>query len=624
MKKSLLISACAFTCMAAAAQLQPVSDKFESYKTDFRTFEINNGQERSGATRGTGTMEFSNAGDPSNCYSLKGVNLKSYLYIASELSVAEQAPFIGCSITAVTFYTPVNDNNVNPITKAGAFVMADKGTLPAFTNVTLSSEGLKKTRVELTTPVEITGEAPLVYGYRFAYSAQCYYLIVDENVTNANTCLAANTSKAADVPTFYNYADQIGSACISIEITGNLPDNVAVLKGVEFSPYYPQGTFSYDVSLKNAGGNSIENVSIMTQAGDVTVENTYTLPNFILPGAEGKFTVDNIQTPAPGIYNTKVSLTKVNGVALAAPLEATGTLTTYDDGYPRKTVIEEGTGAWCQYCPSGIVMMEFLKENYPDLIRIAVHNGDRMALSNYQGFISTYTPGLPAAIANRAVDFAPQYMLGDDNPAYYKQVYDYFNSFPSYADVDFDVSISENLKTITFNTNTKFAIDSEIPHALVCVVVEDGIGPYDQSNGFSGRSYGGLMTPWCNAGGSVSTIYNEVARGVNKWDGDNSPFAQGIKSDVNYWYQIPVKLTVVPKDQIYPVVMVVNTQTGEVIQAKQITVDAIAAVENIESVEDAGVVEYYTLDGCKVSGENLASGIYIKKSNGSTTKILVK
>lgn len=52
----------------------------------------------------------------------------------------------------------------------------------------------------------------------------------------------------------------------------------------------------------------------------------------------------------------------------------------------------------------------------------------------------------------------------------------------------------------------------------------------------------------------------------------------------------------------------------------------VTGVENIEQTiaEDDAKVEYYTLQGLKVTKENLTQGVYIKKSAGKAVKVLVK
>lgn len=49
----------------------------------------------------------------------------------------------------------------------------------------------------------------------------------------------------------------------------------------------------------------------------------------------------------------------------------------------KKVVIEEGTGAWCQNCPLGIIALEHLEKQMPDnVISIGIHNNVPTTSSN--------------------------------------------------------------------------------------------------------------------------------------------------------------------------------------------------------------------------------------------------
>mgnify|MGYP001000646560 CR=1 FL=1 len=78
-------------------------------------------------------------------------------------------------------------------------------------------------------------------------------------------------------------------------------------------------------------------------------------------------------------------------------------LTIDANAVPRRYLVEDHTGGWCQYCPIGIEAIEKLRENHKDLIiPIAAHSGDAMenefsrALSTKFGISS-----FPSGIINR-------------------------------------------------------------------------------------------------------------------------------------------------------------------------------------------------------------------------------
>ena len=56
--------------------------------------------------------------------------------------------------------------------------------------------------------------------------------------------------------------------------------------------------------------------------------------------------------------------------------------TSVTTGGQRYTVIEDVTGAWCQYCPDGTVVQEEALAQYPKAIGTALHNADKMVFTD--------------------------------------------------------------------------------------------------------------------------------------------------------------------------------------------------------------------------------------------------
>ena len=68
----------------------------------------------------------------------------------------------------------------------------------------------------------------------------------------------------------------------------------------------------------------------------------------------------------------------------------------------QKAVLEEFTGAWCQYCPDGAVIAEQIDQNQANAIVYAVHSGDAMEVTVGTDMASFYNPAFPEALINRA------------------------------------------------------------------------------------------------------------------------------------------------------------------------------------------------------------------------------
>ena len=73
----------------------------------------------------------------------------------------------------------------------------------------------------------------------------------------------------------------------------------------------------------------------------------------------------------------------------------------------KNVLIEESTGTWCTYCPSGIYYIDSLQHEYDNVITIAVHNGnDPMAYEEYANELGL-TAAPSANIGRRYNEKAP-------------------------------------------------------------------------------------------------------------------------------------------------------------------------------------------------------------------------
>ncbi|MER3328814.1 MAG: thioredoxin family protein, partial [Candidatus Kapaibacterium sp.] len=73
-------------------------------------------------------------------------------------------------------------------------------------------------------------------------------------------------------------------------------------------------------------------------------------------------------------------------VLMAITIAITGMFATQTaDAAKRKMVVEDHTGAWCGFCTRGMESLEKLEDEFgEEVITVAVHNGDAMAISSYQ------------------------------------------------------------------------------------------------------------------------------------------------------------------------------------------------------------------------------------------------
>lgn len=175
------------------------------------------------------------------------------------------------------------------------------------------------------------------------------------------------------------------------------------------------------------------------------------------------------------------------------------TLNTYTVSFlfapTKRTVIEEGTGMWCGWCPLGIVAMERLKEKYPDnFIGIAVHYDDILEVDGYKPelIFSSY----PSGWVNRKYEVDPMIKVEENGKEHYTMLNGGFETalleeqkITPIADITLTGTIENN--TVSVTATTCFA--ANIPNAnyqLAFIVVEDNMegANYYQSNYISGKT----------------------------------------------------------------------------------------------------------------------------------------
>ena len=249
--------------------------------------------------------------------------------------------------------------------------------------------------------------------------------------------------------------------------------------------------------------------------------------------------------------------------------------------FPRRIVMEEGTGTWCGYCVAGIETIERLKKDYPDnFIAIALHNGDEMSgPENYRPIENLFT-GYPSSVINR---------LSIQYPAY-PDLIPIIEKDKDNADAKISASATYALKdssSIIVTTKTVFGYsDPNMPeYRIAYVVVEDKVGPYVQNNNYSGSALDetDYMYEWSQKAGRVKMEYNDVARGIyGSSNGVKGSVPSAVKEGEEYEYLYNVKLpkNIQDKKNIRIITLLINNESGEIINADQTSVLYDKSLEN--------------------------------------------
>ena len=413
---------------------------------------------------------------------------------------------------------------------------------------------------------------------------------------------------------------------------GNFQDNCVTVDDFEQNVVVQGQQVNVPIKITNQGANDVSSISytIGTDGGSTTEEKTVSVGPLALNG----FTTLNIpfasDEQARKLQKT-FTVTQVNGNPNTAKKSSgQGFLISVKKKQSVTPVIEEFTGTWCGWCPRGIVGMDKVHEAYGDqVVQIAAHSGDIMAISEYQPVINTYTEGYPNSITDRRYVADPSYstLVATLNKAFARV---------AQGSIDLQAEWSSNFKTkVVFNTTTRFSYnDDDGQYGIAYLLVEDGLtgtgSNWSQTNYYSGQTVGGDMTWWCQAASTVTGItYNHVVvagwEALNGVNGSVNPtIVADEEQEYSYSASISGKSLIQDKTKLKAVVLLIDRATGMIVNAAQSAIaDFGTAVSTVQGAEKNAQRDVYDLSGRKLSVSQKGINI-IRMNDGTVKKVLMK
>ena len=529
------------------------------------------------------------------------------------------------SIQAIRVYLPGNViSNLSNMKIWISKELPSKITEADFTQTTLGTLVAGANDFKLRTPYEVNNE-----GFYIGYCVKSTtgYFIRCGGTDAANSFFVGNPEAGMSWSDLNG--NGLGKLAFQILVEGgNFPSNCVTAQDFG-QPMVLQGEdASVPVTFTNLGKDPIETISytISTEGGSTTDEKELSLNSLPLNGQK------TVAIPFASEQETRkfqktLTITQVNGKPnTASKNTATGFLITLKDKKPVTPVIEEFTGTWCGWCPRGMVGMEKVHEQYGDqVVQIAAHSGDVMAISDYQSVISTFTEGYPNSITDR------RYMA---DPSYSSLQEVLKMSFARLTQASIALSAewdSEEQKGVVFNTTTRFAYSEEGgKYGIAYVLVEDGLkgtgSNWAQANYYSGNGTG-EMAWWGKQGSSVSGVeYNHVVvaawSALNGVDGSVDPVIDAdTPQEYSYTASIANKSLIQDKTKLKAIVLLIDRVSGQIVNAAQSPIsDYGTGIETVRDAQRAANSEIYDLSGRQITNHRLTKGLYIKGGK----KVLIK
>lgn len=317
---------------------------------------------------------------------------------------------------------------------------------------------------------------------------------------------------------------------------------------------------------------------------------------------------------------------KVNGAEPSATVTTAASVTTHallpENGYDKKMVVEEATSSICGWCVRGIVGMEKMFENYGNeaFIPISAHSRhdkykEETSPVNYDDFWDRYITHNPTCLVNRNF----RYGITDPNFQNLEWIYSKEISKRAIAEIRLK-GYEQTDGCLSIDSEVSFACpEEEGNYSVAYVLTEDNVGPYVQSNAYSGSEQ--EMGGWETLPKSVRTYYQFVARAISDFDGTPLIASGRVEQGKVYSHSDRVSLEKVSDmSRVAVIGMVINDKTGRIENAVRMPLKDMqgASVEDI--MTDDSPVEYYDLSGRRLSSCP-ASGFYIEKKGAAVRKV---
>lgn len=472
----------------------------------------------------------------------------------------------------------------NQIRGISVFLTAKSKTLSVFIASSLTGERLYEqsvgdgnigwNEVMLTTPFDLTAN-DIYVGYTCTGKNQIGFAS-GPSVENASWLEAGGE--------WQNYVKEgWGSLGINVLLGGDqMPENYLTLGTLDYAYAEINKSFVLSGYVKNEGLGTVENFDLNYKVG--AIEGTTNIIMNLSPSDKGEFEITVPALTEAGDFDSKVTITNVNGVSNEnlTSNSAISKVTCIEIAYPRKVVLEEGTGTWCGWCPRGMVAMKLMKEKYPETsIGIAIHSGDKMSTSTYS---TKFFTGYPSSVVNRKSEYVgdPYYDMED----YYKKE----AKIPAQIGISVVGDyINADQKILRATSTTTFGLAKDnANYKITFVIIENGVTGYTQTNSYAGGNYG-EMGGFEKLPGTVPAdkiVYDEVARGIFPYDGIKNSVPTNVVKGESYTYtaEITLPTTIQNKANIELIALLLDGKTGEIINANKIEAKDLTIGTSIESI----------------------------------------
>lgn len=442
-------------------------------------------------------------------------------------------------------------------------------------------------------------------------------------------------------PYWENYGIMGKSLIMQVLLGGQLFENA--VRPADFGTHQAihGETVSVPVTLRNFGTAAVSSIDYAIDTRSRKGEEKHLDLSSPLAGNGSKAIVEfpfETDTYTGNVKKT-LRITKVNGVANETEAQATGALFEMTRRVEPRLLFEEYTGTWCVNCPRGMVGVEMLHHDFGErIVTMAVHNGDPMALSDYD-FTMSLVKGYPSALINRNLELDPYYGTSSNTPyAVHDDVERLLQGAKAPAELNVQAAWNSDSTNIDITSRTTFLFDSNnANYALGYVLLADSLhnnaSGWLQKNGYAdlaGSIDDPNLLPWTLLPGWVPNLrFNHVpiaTSGVQK--GISASVKAPLKAEESQTHTRAINIAdnslVQDKKLLRVAVLLFDTQSGLVVNATECPILSADDISGIESLPHSSInaPRIYDLQG-RPANQNGSRGIIImRNADGTSRKVL--
>ncbi|MBP5771270.1 MAG: thioredoxin family protein [Bacteroidaceae bacterium] len=385
-------------------------------------------------------------------------------------------------------------------------------------------------------------------------------------------------------------------------------------------------SLSLTYTLINHGTAAVKSLDYELEVGNDTIIRKRINPS--INGSYYGYQKDQkVTIPAMKTGGTRpitLRLTKVNGVDNQDPVPAATITMGFLSKPPKhKPLMEEYTGTWCGWCPRGMAAMEALATQLgDDFVGVAWHEGDPMQITTS---FPNDVNGFPNSFIDRVSGQDPFGGTAGGSLGIKKDL-EKRAAVIAPAALELSADWADEAQTkVSVTSRTSFVRDfAKSPYRLTYLLVANDLQgkgkSWAQSNNFAGNtSYSSdpYLGPLAKLAGTIVNMhYNDVviqfSCAGSQALAESLPTAvqEAVPYEHTYVFDIANNELVQDKTKLRVVAALVNTLSGEVVNAEKAYVGISNAIAGHETGANVVGIRYTDLMGRPVA--NLREGIYIQ------------